>query len=324
MNFRQLAATFLAIALLTGAAAHGDMDMDMNIGTAPDHPKPYSNSTLNTAVPDTYFRHETEVWLLWSHVAIMILAWGFVLPASKCNSKTLFDFPSLHPDILTDSLPTGVFLSIARSRHLFAVDTVFQILHGIGIFVGQIYNGRTPDLYPNNAHHKLGWVLTILVTTRAVLMVVRAYGISTTLNGNDSDERGAFLPIPTELSGRNLEYHNHRKSMGPRLSNDSGQGSDRASSSLNFGHDQSPTLEEAPYRDMSTYDEVDLEPMRLVTPFQGTIVDRILLRIFTKIMTRRTTALVEMGYFVLDRTFIPLGFVGICTGIVAMAGIFVS
>ncbi|KAG7149277.1 putative membrane protein C3B8.06 like [Verticillium longisporum] len=57
-------------------------------------------------------------------------------------------------------LPLAVMLSLARSRYTLASQSVFLAFNALGVLVGAIYNAATPDLYPNNAHHKAGWVFT--------------------------------------------------------------------------------------------------------------------------------------------------------------------
>lgn len=36
-------------------------------------------------------------------------------------------------------------------------------MNALGVALSISYNARTPDLYPNNAHHKIGWIITAVV-----------------------------------------------------------------------------------------------------------------------------------------------------------------
>jgi hypothetical protein len=66
-----------------------------------------------------------------------------------------------------------------------------------------------------------------------------------------------------------------------------------------------------PITDESLYDPpTDVEPKTRYT--------------FTQILPGSKRSLLEISYLVLDRMLIPLGFVGFCTGIVTMSGIFKS
>ena len=57
-------------------------------------------------------------------------------------------------------MPASLMLSIARSRYHLPAQVIFHILNGLGMFTGFVYNHSTPDLYKNNAHHPIGWVVT--------------------------------------------------------------------------------------------------------------------------------------------------------------------
>ena len=60
-------------------------------------------------------------------------------------------------------------LSLARSRYRLTAQLVFLAVNGGGVLLGTIYNASTPDLYPNNAHHKLGWIVTWTVCAQVVV-----------------------------------------------------------------------------------------------------------------------------------------------------------
>lgn len=64
---------------------------------------------------------------------------------------------------LTSCTYLGVMLSLARSRYTVMVHFIFLRTHAVGIMSGTIYSTSTPDLFPNNLYHKIGWVVTILI-----------------------------------------------------------------------------------------------------------------------------------------------------------------
>lgn len=51
-------------------------------------------------------------------------------------------------------------LSLAWSRYKSVATLGFLLSHGLGALLGTMYSHKTPDLYPSNAHYRLGWVLT--------------------------------------------------------------------------------------------------------------------------------------------------------------------
>lgn len=53
-------------------------------------------------------------------------------------------------------------LSLAKSRYRILVQFVFSSMNALGVALAISYNARTPDLYPNNAHHKIGWIITAI------------------------------------------------------------------------------------------------------------------------------------------------------------------
>lgn len=67
-------------------------------------------------------------------------------------------------------------LSLARSRYRLTAQLVFLAVNGGGVLLGTVYNANTPDLYPNNAHHKLGWIVTDGMRAGRRRAVVVCYG----------------------------------------------------------------------------------------------------------------------------------------------------
>ncbi|KAI5289930.1 hypothetical protein KEM54_002853, partial [Ascosphaera aggregata] len=136
-----------------------DMDMDMNMNHANSQTMASSSSssissltstslfstitTSPTAAPSTshhhdsgsYFAYPEHESVILGHIALMVLAWFFILPI-------------------------GVMLSIAKSKHTLPVQFIFLVFNAFGVLLSVIYNASTPDLYENNAHHKMGWIAT--------------------------------------------------------------------------------------------------------------------------------------------------------------------
>ncbi|PHH77798.1 hypothetical protein CDD80_179 [Ophiocordyceps camponoti-rufipedis] len=66
-------------------------------------------------------------------------------------------------------LPITVMLSLAGSRFTLMSQYWFLALNALGLVFGIIYNAQTPDLYPNNAHGKIGWLITMVASAQVLL-----------------------------------------------------------------------------------------------------------------------------------------------------------
>jgi hypothetical protein len=66
--------------------------------------------------------------------------------------------------------------SIAQSRFTIPSQAIFFILNAVGLFLGTVYNANTPDLYENNAHHKMGWIFTWMAAAWVIMGIVKIYG----------------------------------------------------------------------------------------------------------------------------------------------------
>lgn len=126
-------------------------------------------------------------------------------------------------------------LSIARSRYTLAAQFLFLLTNAIGVLVGIFYNANTPDLYPNNAHHKLGWLVTWVVGAQVLVGLVGR--VAGTMNrssrtGHRKEEEQSFIPVSTEAMAEHHRMNQGLFSSPYRGSNDSGQGTERNTESL--------------------------------------------------------------------------------------------
>lgn len=290
----------LVPAALAHGDEHGDMDMDMDMG-APSEPKPDSE------YPPTYFAHPEHTGAIMTHIALMVLGWVFVLPVA-------------------------VMLSIARSRYTLMLQFVFLAVNGAGVLFGVVYNTNTPDLYPNNAHHKLGWLVTWVISAQVVVGLVGR--VAGAFSGKDSGrskmsaERQGFIPVSTEAMAEHLRLNESRVSGHFRRSNDSGQGTEPNTESLrshsvstNEDEIESP-LHEArkEYADDDDYLDVDLEA-DVPAVSRGGAVQAFAKKVGGLISSRAWKFLV-FGYNFVDRTSLILGFIALCTGIITYGRFF--
>lgn len=222
-------------------------------------------------------------------------------------------------------------LSLARSRYTLPVQFVFLAINAGGVLLGVVYNANTPDLYPNNAHHKLGWIVTFVVGSQAVISVLaRVAGMFgrrklSKFTGSRAEERQGFIPVSTEAMAEHESRFHGEEDVGPyggRFSEDSGQGTEPKSESL-----RSHSLSSAPSSPMKEYHEDDEgdEDLEGHVPMvsKSTRAHSVIAKVAAKISGRFWNVLL-FAYNFVDRTILVLGFVALCTGIITFGRFFVS
>ncbi|KAI9752694.1 MAG: hypothetical protein M4579_005532 [Chaenotheca gracillima] len=258
-------------------------------------PQPTTTSAAGAAqVPQSYFAFPPHAGLMYAHIALMVMGWVFVLPV-------------------------GVVLSIAQSRFTMFVQLSFLVLNGLGVAVGTVYNKNTPDLYPNNVHHSLGWIVTWIACAQALISLVGLYAkkFKNARNGESIEERTAFIPVSEEAMAEHHRTH-PVPARGYRWSNDSGQGSEIISNSA-AEERQLPDLRE--YRDDDEHVEEgeDAEKRGFL---QNNAIDRFLSRRFPSLLSARALRLLFLVRSVIDRFILLLGFAALTSGAVTYGGIF--
>jgi hypothetical protein len=194
-------------------------------------------------------------------------------------------------------------LNIVRSNLRYPFQVAFLGLHGIGTMFGLAFNSKTPDLYPNNSHNKIGWILSVLTSAHFLVGILKTFISGRTPNSGPRFERAPFL---TEANPEEAD-----RIVG------------QSSSSRNTS--------QYPERSECSANETDAETL---VDIHLHYTSRIGHRYDGPMSWNRRWAIVsrphfliqsiEIGYMFLDRSLAILGFVAVCTGIVTMAGIFVS
>ncbi|KAL3480645.1 hypothetical protein BJX99DRAFT_219969 [Aspergillus californicus] len=289
----------LLLASLASALAHGD-DHEMDMGDMGDMDmtshEPAQTQTSDNS-PMSYFAHGKHTGWIVAHIVLMVVAWCFVLPIS-------------------------VMLSIGRSRLALLSNFVFLALNAAGLLVGIVYNSQTPDLYVNNAHHKIGWIATWVVSVQIILALIFAYAGRGEKGA--AHEHAQFLPVSTEdmaesptsfPAGIRHEY---------RWSGDSGQGTERNSASLHRPSSSSCSSPSNEYDDGFEKPEEDIPEQ--VSESRGSmpnaILDRFLANRVPRMMSARVLRVLNLVYHIIDRLILQFGFIAILTGAVTYGGIF--
>ncbi|KAJ5779768.1 hypothetical protein N7457_007488 [Penicillium paradoxum] len=294
-----LVATFtLVLASLATALPHGDESMDMDMGMDMDmHAStsvPQPTATAASDGPMSYFAYSKHSGAIMAHIALMVLGWCFVLPVA-------------------------VMLSIARSWLAIPSQFLFLAFNGFGVLLGVVYNSQTPDLYPNNAHHKIGWIATCVVSAQVVLALLFAYaGRGQPEATAQSYEHATFLPVATDDHD-----HEHTYLNGPmherRWSRDSGQGTDSNSS---IRGPASPSCESsAEYDGFEKPEELPAKASAARSWIHNTGVGRFLSKRLPGLIPSRALRILNVVYNIVDRVILPFGFVALATGAVTYGGI---
>jgi hypothetical protein len=221
----------------------------------------------------------------------------------------------------------GIMFSISRSKLALPTQLLFLILNGLGLVFGTIYNVKTPDLYENNAHHKIGWIATWIITAQVVMSLIFVYSGRRKVEPVAESERTSFLPVSVAAMAR----HNMQPYSDYRWSGDSGQGTER--SSVHNSRDASPTNPSrrdslGPYsKPEAEPDQDDDEPEQLPERrgcLRNNVVDKYLSQRLPGMFSKRLLKAFEILYNTIDGTILILGFIAFTTGGVTYAGIFVS
>ena len=218
----------------------------------------------------------------------------------------------------------GVTLSISRSRFTFPAQLAFLAVNAFGLIFGTIYNTSTPDFYPNNSHHKLGWALTWIVSAQVTLGLISLYAAHAKGIFAKYTSQDAYFPVSMERMAEHQWAELLRTPQPHRLSYDSGQGTERTSL-------QSPTSDSTQEAGNSNsvggdgeddYEDQDKAEKRGF--LRDSAVDRFLWRKLQGKLSSRAVRLLDLLYETVNRTILQLGFVALATGLVTYAGIFVS
>lgn len=247
----------------------------------------------------SYWGLSEHVGLMYTHIALEIIAW-FVL------------------------LPTGVMFSIARSRLALAFQFGFLIVNAVALLLGVVYNHQTPELYENNSHSKTGWIITWIACAWVFMAIVQVYAGR---SKSHSFEDQTTHPITAANMAQYQRVQNSELPSPSRWSNDSGQGTERNSASL-YEQSRSPSVESEGHQFTGptrryTHDDDTLfdDEAEKRGYLRNTSVDRFLSRNVARFAVGRPLKWMRFFYVVIERTIIVQGFVALTSGIVVYGGI---
>ena len=202
-------------------------------------------------------------------------------------------------------------LSLARSKlPALGAQFVFIAANATGLLCGTVYNSNTPDLYPENAHHKLGWFLTWLVMAQTIMGLLRAYTSSSNKRRQRVEEVAATKP--------ERPLHVQRGSdTSSRFSRDSGYGIE-----LESPRDTSPmSLPQEGRSPEPVPDEGDDDEEHGLLG-RDIKVDQYLTQKLRGIGSSRAIHFLNFAHSIIDRFALFLGFVALASGVVTYGGFF--
>lgn len=226
--------------------------------------------------------------------------------------------------------------SIAQSRYTLPTQFLFLTTNAAGIVLGLFYNANTPDLYPSNAHHKLGWLVFWVACTQVCISLVGcaagALGESSAKSRRmaQSSEEQAFIPVSTEAMAAYQRMYTSTHPYGHAGNGRFGadlDGSERSNSVSTMVGQESPTMASCERPQAYEHDDGNEDDEELV--FKPSELGRLhgseslVARVTSKISQRAWAAL-QFVYKCIDRTILILGWATIATGIITYARFFVG
>lgn len=299
--FQSSAALLLGLSALVAAHGeeHGSME-GMHMG-GEAHSSASASATAAAAsvtapVIPSYFNNETHQGWLYAHIATMFLAWVVVLPI-------------------------GIMVSITRSRLTIPSQLSFLAINALGVFTSIIYNAQTPDLYPNNAHHKIGWVATSIVTAWFVmaLPVIYRKSKSSASHAMTAGNMAQYERLQTD----DFTY---------RFSGDSGHGTDH-SATLAGTHSRASSSASIPQHKLGPQSPVDEEgglnlgqeePTEdgAFLAKQGRVEQLITMKLSCFSPPNSVVAVIKVLYIFIERSILVLGFMALLTGGITISNLF--
>jgi hypothetical protein len=214
-------------------------------------------------------------------------------------------------------------LSIARSRFTLLSQLAFLATNAFALLLGLGYTNKTPELYANNSHNKTGWIITWIASAWVFMWVVQMYAGQNKAHSIGDD---AAHSMTTANIARYQRVHDEVPNIS-RYSNDSGQGTERNSSSL-FGHSRSPSVESENQQFIGQdrqhaqeYDDSFDDASEKRGLLRNTLAEGFFSRNVARFASGRMLKFLRLFYVVFERTLLIQGFVAMATGIVVLGGI---
>ena len=217
-----------------------------------------------------------------------------------------------------------MILSVSRSRLALPAQLSFLGLHSVGLSLGTVYRVKTPDLYENNAHNKLGWIVTCIIVAQCIIGLVKLAINFEEPQKADTQEQIAFLPISTETLAQHhqasysLDEYRYSRDSGHFTASDTSRSQSVSSMQCHEDEENQKFLE---YQ--NSHANADAEYMGK-QGFSGNTKAQRVASCIAAVLSQRTTRALSITYNAIDYVILPLGFAAIVSGAVVYGGVFVS
>ncbi|ODQ56374.1 hypothetical protein SAICODRAFT_4555 [Saitoella complicata NRRL Y-17804] len=297
------AATAVEVEVPTTGSAHIAMDMEMEMGEEAtgeghdDHARP--TTVEAPSEPQSYMQlPQHRGWII-GHIVCMVIAWFFLLPV-------------------------GVMFGVAQSPFHVPVQLAFLGLTALGTAFAILYNSMTPDMYENNSHHNMGWVLIAMLGAQAVSGIIRGF---VRWSKSSKNEEHVFVLANTEDPDMDESHFNQGQARWSE--SEAGNTSSGESQGTAVSGPSTPTEVNSP-RYLGDHDEEQPFAKEFAEPERGSeriVLQKIFgLKIFEKAgltsVSGTFSALTRIFHAVLGRPMFVLGYAQFCMGIVTYTGIF--
>lgn len=280
-RFAVATAAALLVEVLPRVAAHGHETEDMGMKGSG------MSDAAEDARPQSYFSYGQYPGWIVAHIALMLLAW-------------------------TVLFPVAVALSTARSRYHLPAQLLFHLFNGLGVFTAFVYNHATPDLYENNSHHPIGWVVSSFAVVWTLTSLYTAYG-------EYRSKRRA--PPGRPLAAQLQQTQEYSDQYPGRWSRDSALGHSRQNSSDSV-YQKEDDAEDEPMHDGRSDEGYDGEEPEKRGFLGNNRVDRFVSRCVKRLSTPRASRTVRFTQIFLEKILFLLGFLSLSTGFVVYGGVF--
>ena len=214
-------------------------------------------------------------------------------------------------------------LSVSRSWLALPAQLSFLGLHSVGLLLGAVYSFKTPDLYENNSHNKIGWIITWVVVAQCIIGLVKL-AVNFKKYDDYAEEQCAYSPITIEALTQQ-----HQEAYLPddyRYSRDSGHftaSETSRSQSISSMHDQESEEHQKFLQYQDKHADTDPEYAEKQGFLRSTKAQSVATYIAAMI-SQRTMKALSFAYHIIDCLSMLFGFVAIVSGAAVYGGVFVS
>lgn len=211
--------------------------------------------------------------------------------------------------------------SIARSKLTIPAQLSFLTINTLGVVTSIIYNAQTPDLYPNNVHHKIGWIATSVATAWFFMALPMIYckNTSSASHAMTAGNMAQYERLQTD----DFTY---------RFSGDSGHGTDH-SATLAGSHSRTPSSDSVPQHKLEPqslmdeeagpdFDQEEATDDNAFLTKQGRIEVLMTMKLSRFSPPDNVFAVIKVLYIFIERSIFILAFMSLLTGGITMSNLF--